>query len=151
MKFGALVLCAALAASAANAQPTVAAVAAAPCPANGREMPVEALYGDWALRLEGVPGTAQVQFEKHPDYAGVRGTVRRETGANRVTNAHLAGDIDDDGLLSIDESIDGRSISGVWLGELQPDSCGKEFRGIWRNASDDSTHPFILNKIDSRQ
>ena len=143
MKLGALVLCAALAASAANAQP---AVAAAPCPANGREMPVEALYGNWELRLEGLPGIAHVRLENHPDYAGVRGTVRREGGANRVTTAQLAGDIDDDGLLSIDESNDGRSISGVWLGELQPDSCGKEFKGTWRNALDDSTRPFILNK-----
>jgi hypothetical protein len=148
MTYRVLILCAALAASAANAQP---AVAAASCPANGRELPVEALYGNWELRLEGMPGIAQVRLEKHPDYAGVRGTVRRESGANRATTAQLAGDIDDDGLLSVDESIDGRSISGVWLGELQPDSCGKEFRGTWRNASDDSTRPFILNKTGSWQ
>jgi hypothetical protein len=65
--------------------------------------------------------------------------------------AQLAGDIDDEGLLSIDESLDGRAISGNWLGELQPGSCGKEFRGTWRNASDDSTHPFVLNKTGSWQ
>jgi hypothetical protein len=147
MRAGTRALCAAiaLAASVAQAQP-----AAAPCPANGLDLPVEALYGNWQLRLEGVPGTAVVRFEKHPDYAGVRGTVRREDGANPATTAQLAGDIDNEGLLSIDESIDGHSISGVWLGELQPGSCGKAFKGTWRNALDDSTRPFILNKTDGR-
>ena len=41
------------------------------------------------------------------------------------------------------------AISAVWSGEMQPGSCGKEFKGTWRNAADDSTHPFVLNK--SRQ
>ena len=39
--------------------------------------------------------------------------------APRPRSSQLAGDIDDDGMLSLDESLDGRAISGVWLGELQ--------------------------------
>jgi len=49
--------------------------------------------------------------------------------------------------LSLDESLDGRAISGVWLGELQAGSCSKEWKGIWRDAASDSTHPFVLNKM----
>jgi hypothetical protein len=138
-----LLLALGLAAGGALAQPA--------CPANGRELPAGALYGQWEARIEGVPGIARVQLARHPDYEGVRGTITRESGAKPPSVAQLAGDIDDEGLLSIDESTDGRAISGNWLGELQPGSCGKEFRGTWRNASDDSTHPFVLNKTGSWQ
>jgi hypothetical protein len=127
------------------------AFAQAACPANGRELPVGALYGQWEARIEGEPGIARVQLAKHPEYEGVRGTITREGATKPPSVAQLAGDIDDEGLLNIDESLDGRAISGNWLGELQPGSCGKEFKGTWRNASDDSTHPFVLNKTGSWQ
>ncbi|WP_077001771.1 hypothetical protein [Variovorax sp. KK3] len=138
-----VLLAACLAACGAAAQPA--------CPANGRELPVEALYGRWEARIDGQPGIAQVRLERHPDYAGVRGTVTRGGGTKPATVAQLAGDVDDEGMLNIDESADGRAISGSWLGELQPGSCGKEFKGTWRNASDDSTHPFVLNKTGTWQ
>ena len=102
---------------------------------------MEALYGQWEARFDDLPARAAVRLGRHPDYAGVRGTITR----NAVT-AQLAGDIDDQGQLTIDESQDGRSISGIWLGTLAPGSCGEEFRGTWRNAADDSMHPFVLNK-----
>lgn len=121
------------------------------CPADGRDMPVEALYGHWEARFEGVPGIAKVELSRHPEYAGVRGTVTRDGGSAPRPLAQLAGDISDDGLLNIDESLDGRSISGVWTGELQVGSCGRTFKGTWRDASDDSTHPFVLNKTGSWQ
>jgi hypothetical protein len=143
MKRGLLLLGLGLAAGGALAQPA--------CPTNGRELPPGALYGPWEARIEGIPGVARVQLARHPDYEGVRGTITRESPAKEASVAQLAGDIDDEGLLSIDESMDGRAISGNWLGELQPGSCGKEFRGTWRNASDDSTHPFVLNKTGSWQ
>ena len=121
------------------------------CPANGRDLPVEALYGRWEARFDAVPGTATVQLDKHPDYAGVRGTITRSAAGAPPSMSQLAGDVDDDGLLSIDESKDGRTITGVWLGELQAGSCGKQFTGTWRNAADESTHPFVMNKIDRLQ
>jgi len=120
------------------------------CPATARDLPLESLYGDWQAQFDGQPGTAQVRLGKHPDYAGVRGTITRTAAAAsaRPTVAQLAGDIDDEGELAIDESLDGRSISGVWSGSLQPDSCGREFKGTWRDATDDSTHPFTLKKTE---
>jgi len=120
------------------------------CPATAQDLPVEALYGDWQARFDGLPDAALVRLGKHPDYAGVRGTITRTAAAPsaRPTVAQLAGDVDDEGELAIDESLDGRSISGVWSGALQPDSCGREFKGTWRNAADDSTHPFTLKKTE---
>ena len=102
-----------------------------------------ALYGTWQARFDNDAGAvAVVQLSRHPDYEGsVRGTIDR----GGIT-AQLAGDIDDAGILNLDESQDGRSISGIWLGTLEAGSCGKEFRGTWRNAADDSMHPFVLNK-----
>ncbi len=122
-----------------------------PCPATAGELPVQALYGSWEARFDGVPGIAQVQLDRHPEYAGVRGTITRDAGAATQSVAQLAGDIDDEGLLGIDESLDGRAISAVWSGALQAGSCGREFRGTWRNADDDSTHSFVLSKTGSWQ
>ena len=124
--------------------------AEAGCPATARDLPVEALYGDWQARFDGLPDAALVRLGKHPEYAGVRGTITRTAAApsGRTSVAQLAGDVDDEGELAIDESLDGRSISGVWSGSLQPDSCGREFKGTWRNAADDSTHPFTLKKTE---
>ncbi|AMM25145.1 hypothetical protein [Variovorax sp. PAMC 28711] len=121
---------------------------AADCPASAQEMPTTALYGQWEARFDGLPAVAAVRLGKHPDYEGVRGTITRTPGA---TVAQLAGDIDDEGQLAIDESQDGHRISGVWLGRMEPGSCGKEFTGTWRNAADDSTHPFVLRRTGQSQ
>jgi hypothetical protein len=124
----------------------------ADCPADARDLPVQSLYGRWEARFDNLPAVAAVQLGKHPDYDGVRGTITRN-GANpaKATVAQLAGDVDDEGALSIDESQDGRAISGVWSGKLQAGSCGREFRGTWRNAEDESTHPFVLSKTVAQE
>lgn len=129
------------------AQDKPPAAAATACPASALDLPLEALFGTWEARFEGLPGSATVRLEKHPDYAGVRGTITRGVGGDTAASiAQLAGDIDQDGYLSLDESMDGHAISGVWLGELQADACGKVFKGVWRNAADDSTRPFVLTR-----
>jgi hypothetical protein len=130
------------------AQDATPAAATPGCPASASDMPLESLFGTWEARFEGLPGVARVQLAKHPDYAGVRGTITRGGGDTPPGVAQLAGDVDEDGNLSLDESRDGRAISGVWLGQLQAASCGKEFRGVWRNAADESTHPFVLTKLN---
>jgi hypothetical protein len=128
--------------------PPAASSAPSTCPATALDMPLEALFGTWEARFDGLPGTAKVQLAQHPDYAGVRGTITRGGGdrGDRPSVAQLAGDIGEDGQLSLDESADGRAISGVWVGELQAGSCGKVFTGTWRNAADESTRPFVLTK-----
>ncbi|RQO63706.1 hypothetical protein DBV14_02705 [Variovorax sp. KBW07] len=119
------------------------------CPADARQLPLQSLYGQWEARFDNLPAVAAVQLGKHPDYDGVRGTITRNANnPARASVAQLAGDVDDEGALAIDESQDGRAISGVWSGKLQAGSCGREFRGTWRNAADESTHPFVLSKTD---
>ena len=124
----------------------------ADCPADARDLPLQSLYGRWDAHFDGLPAVAAVQLGKHPDYDGVRGTITRH-GANpaKAAVAQLAGDVDDEGALSIDESQDGRAISAVWSGKLQAGSCGREFRGTWRNAADESTHPFVLSKTVAQE
>lgn len=123
------------------------------CPADARQLPLQSLYGQWEARFDSLPAAATVQLGKHPDYDGVRGTITRHGGNNpaKASVAQLAGDVDDEGALSIDESQDGRAISGVWSGKLQAGSCGREFRGTWRDAADESTHPFVLSKTGGLQ
>ncbi len=117
------------------------------CPSGASELPVAALYGQWEARFDGVAGIATVQLGPHPDYAGsVRGTLTRPDGV-----AQLAGDIDDDGVLTLDESQDGRAISATWSGDMQAGSCGKEFKGLWRNSQDSSTREFVLQRADGWQ
>lgn len=133
----ALLLCGALPAVAVSAE-----LAPTACATDATDLPVEALYGRWEARFGDLPAPADVQMGKHPEYAGsVRGTIVRDG-----RSAQLSGDIDDAGFLILDESQDGLSISAVWAGELQPGSCGREFRGTWRNSGDDRTQPFVLRK-----
>ncbi|RZL60940.1 MAG: hypothetical protein EOP81_18755 [Variovorax sp.] len=120
------------------------------CPVDAQSLPVQALYGTWSARFEGIAGTARVVLERHPEYEGVRGTITRGNGAS-TTVAQLAGDVDNDGLLTIDESQDGRSISGIWQGAPQAGACAREFRGMWRNTAEDRTHPFVLEKTGQWQ
>ena len=119
---------------------------AASCPGDAAALPVKALYGSWEARIDGQDGIAAVLLEKHPEYEGVRGSIQRAGGQ---PPAQLAGDIDPDGLLALDESQDGKSISASWSGTLQPGSCGKQFKGTWRRASDDSSHAFVLHKASA--
>ncbi|MET0544352.1 MAG: hypothetical protein ABWZ88_21635 [Variovorax sp.] len=116
---------------------------AAVCPVDAQALPLGALFGQWEARLEGAPGVSTVELARHPEYAGVRGKVRRPDG----TSAELAGDVDDEGLLALDESQDGRAISATWSGTLQAASCGEVFEGTWRRAADDYTTRFTLRKL----
>lgn len=122
---------------------TEPAPAAADCPAAAQAQGVQALYGRWRVRIADRP-EAIAELHPHPDYPGVRGTLSR--GA---TTAQLAGDIDDQGVLALDESDDGRSISAVWAVQLQPGSCGKEFKGTWQSAGDEAKQPVAMTKMSS--
>jgi len=113
------------------------------CPGSAQEMPIQRLYGTWEATIDGQPGIATMTLARHPDYDGVRGTLQRAG----QPPAQLAGDIDPEGLLALDESQDGKSISASWSGALQPGSCGKEFKGTWYRESDDSKHDFVLRRV----
>jgi hypothetical protein len=76
------------------------------------------------------------------DSESLAGVVLRElprTAGKAVPGVHankaeLAGDLDG-GLLLLDESSDNVSITGTWNGEMVEGSCGKIFRGTWKDTS----------------
>jgi hypothetical protein len=104
------------------------------------------LYGLWHAEFDGQAQVATLQFVRHPENAGsVRGRVTRGDAPVLV-----AGDVDE-GEFSIEESIDGQRISATWLGMVQPGSCGKEIRGSWNNALDNTSTPFVLRKAPGWQ
>ncbi|PZQ73223.1 MAG: hypothetical protein DI563_15550 [Variovorax paradoxus] len=102
---------------------------------------VDTLYGRWQVRIDGQPD-ATAELGPHPEYGGVRGRLTRPSGV-----AQLAGDVDDEGTLALDESEDGRTISATWTLTVQPDSCGKEFKGTWQHAGDEAKRPAVITLI----
>ncbi len=129
-------------------------VVAADCPRSADELAPEMLHGRWEARFEdGVaPALAVLRLARHPEYAGsVRGTLTRPPGSTAPgADAQVAGDVDDAGVLTLDESADGRAIDAVWSADLEPGSCGRSFRGSRRDARDDSLRTFVLQKTDDR-
>jgi hypothetical protein len=119
----------------------------ADCPRTGQDVKLQTLYGRWRVRIEG-RDEAVADLHPHPEYAGVRGTLARGAGTSPgARSAQLAGDINDEGVLALDESEDGRSISAVWALEVQPGSCGKEFKGTWQYAGDEVKHPVAMTRL----
>jgi hypothetical protein len=57
----------------------------------------------------------------------------------------VAGDVDD-GVLTLEESADGTTISATWLGEVVPGSCGKTLKGQWNSGASPVRLEFQLVK-----
>lgn len=126
-------------------------------------MKAEQLFGAWTVRFAsppaGLPATATMRLERHAEFSdSLAGVVLRElprADSQGVTGAHaaraqLAGDLDD-GMLLLDESSDNVSITGTWNGEMVEGSCGKIFRGTWKDTSVNAPAnapdlPFTLTK-----
>jgi hypothetical protein len=120
-------------------------ISPASCPAP-KDLSAVHLYGAWRAEWEGQTPRATVQFVRHPDNPGsVRGELTRAGVALQV-----AGDIDN-GEFSLEESTDGQRISATWLGTVVPTSCGKEIRGTWNNALNNTSTPFVLRKAPGWQ
>jgi hypothetical protein len=140
------------------------AAAAATCPAAGKDMKAEQLFGRWKANFvkppEGLPATATMLLKRHAEFAdSLSGEVSRDLGkaagspkiAGHATRAALAGDLDE-GMLLLDESSDNISITGTWNGEMLAGSCGKVFQGMWKDtsksAADDAPDiPFTLTRM----
>ncbi len=121
-------------------------------------MKAEQLFGAWTVRFTsppaGLPATATMRLERHEEFSdSLAGVVVRQlprAGGAHAGTAQLAGDLDG-GLLLLDESSDNVSITGTWNGELVEGSCGKIFRGVWKDTSasapaDAPDIPFTLTK-----
>ena len=117
------------------------------CPAPAEVQTVQ-MYGLWRVEFaagpEGKPPVerATVLLEKNRERAdSLYGAINRQG-----ERALLAGDIEA-GELLLDESVDGRTISAVWAGQVVAGRCGKEIRGSWRRAADDAVLSFTLTKL----
>lgn len=120
----------------------------APCMDAG-EASHQIMWGHWSAELRAPQtapsappvATAQLVLTPHPEYpASVRGRLQRAG-----TEVLLAGDLDQ-GQLTLEESLNGTNISAVWLGEVEPGSCGREIRGTWTQEQPALTRAFVLRK-----
>jgi hypothetical protein len=122
------------------------------------------LYGLWAVRFTnppaGLPVRATLLLERHAEFAeSLAGVVSRDLGtaagskaiAGHAAKAALAGDLEG-GMLLLDESSDNVSITGTWNGEMVEGSCGKAFKGSWKDTSSSAPDnapdvPFTLTRL----
>jgi hypothetical protein len=134
---------------------------ASPCPAVA-DMKAEQLFGTWSAQFTnppaGLPKQARLQLQRHAEFTdSLEGSVSRSMPFRdtkpdgHAPTAALAGDLEE-GLLLLDESSDRVSITGTWNAEMVAGSCGKAFRGVWkdtsRSASPDAPEvPFSLTKL----
>ncbi|MDO9218188.1 MAG: hypothetical protein Q7U14_13020 [Lacisediminimonas sp.] len=96
------------------------------------------------LVLRGSLGADQVQLQLRPkpeDDGGVEGHYFIFGSGGQIL---LAGEFDDEGFL-MEESVNGRDVSGQWEGRWQGDA----FTGSWRGADDGPTRPFMLRIVRS--
>lgn len=99
------------------------------------------LFGLWRAEFEGLWEGATLLLEKHPEYAeSISGGINRN-GQRGL----LAGDIQN-GELTLEESADGKKISGTFLGDVVEGSCGREIRGTWQAEDDSPPRNFVLRK-----
>lgn len=88
-----------------------------------------------------LPMAAELELTPHPELAAsVRGRLQRAG-----SQALLAGDVDQ-GDFTLEESINGTNISATWIGQVVPDSCGKEIRGTWTQENPPLSLSFVLRK-----
>ncbi len=127
----------------------------AACPTPAQVTPLH-LYGLWRAEVYGQPGAPPL-FGKHAELAGsVMGAVNRDG-----VRTQCAGDVDNDGTFTLEESDNGQTISATWSGTVVEGSCGKEIKGIWIKSNTNNNahppagptpgHPFVLRKLPGWQ
>lgn len=98
------------------------------------------LLGRWVAEVQGQPGPIELRLNPHPEWNGtVKGEIRRPGGT-----AIVVGDVDH-GVLSMEESGDGKRTTGTWSGDVVEGSCAREVRGEWIDQNDQS-YRFTLRK-----
>ena len=115
--------------------------AAVTCPPS-KLLKAAQIHGQWRVSFQsaptGLPATATVMLERHAQFGdSVAGFVSRNLAApapGHTARAQLAGDLED-GFLTLDESSNGISITGIWNAEVVDGSCGRSVRGTWKDTS----------------
>jgi hypothetical protein len=122
------------------APPSFAQAPAAPCPAPA-EISQAHMIGIWRAEFQGLWQGATLLIERHPEYEGsLSGGINRNGEKGLI-----AGDVEN-GELTLEESADGKRISGTFLGDIVAESCGREIRGTWQAEDDSPPRNFVLRK-----
>ena len=118
------------------------AFAQAPCP-QPADINQAHMIGLWRAEFTGLWQGATLLLEKHPEYEGsLSGGINRDGVRGLV-----AGDMED-GEFALEESDDGKRISGTFVGSVVPGSCGREIRGTYQAEDDSPQREFTLRKLD---
>lgn len=109
-----------------------------------KEVESKHLIGTWRITQPQHPETsALLTLERHPEHEdSLRGTLRPSQGDQTLT-VWLVGDIDE-GELVMDESLDGRTISAIWVVQPVAESCGRLLKGERRAADDERTETLVM-------
>ena len=94
------------------------------------------------LVLRGTLGAEQIQMKLRPKPGEDGGIEGDYFIFGQGTKILVAGEIDHDGLW-MEESINGRDVSGQWEGQRQ----GEVTNGSWRPVGDSPTKPFSLRIV----
>ncbi len=129
-------------------QATVAPVTAVPAPAPAPvAVSTAPVIFQKPVALRGTVGDVQIQVNLRPKEEIDEG---HEGEYFIFGNSHkilLAGEIEKDGLLFMEESVNGTDISGQWDGKLE----GDVLAGTWMSADGSITKPFSLKIIPQLQ
>jgi hypothetical protein len=122
------------------------AVASVPAPAAVAVSTAPVIFQK-PVALRGTVGDIQIQVNLRPKEEVDEG---HEGEYFIFGNSHkilLAGEIEKDGVLFMEESVNGTDISGQWDGKLE----GDVLAGTWMSADGSITKPFSLKIIPSVQ
>ena len=99
------------------------------------------LQGEWIGSIPSQNESVHLILGPHPEWKGnVKGTISRAS-----TTHPMVGDMNN-GTVTLEESADGTRITGTWLGEVVPDSCGREIRGSFMTSEDAPPQEFVMHK-----
>ncbi|XAH23122.1 hypothetical protein AAFF27_24565 [Xylophilus sp. GW821-FHT01B05] len=136
-----LLLACALGAASAHAADAPATSSAPGCIAANKVGQAQ-LVGRWEVRFADRSDTGTMTLAPHPDFANaVRGSV-----SYGDATAQVAGDADE-GIVAIDASSTGKSITALWEGQVSAGSCGRKIEGTWTDSATDSKRAFVLRKL----
>ena len=99
------------------------------------------LVGRWQADMPGQSGPIVLELGPHPEWDGtVKGRILRPGGSSVVV-----GDVNK-GALTLEESRDGKKVTGNWFGDVVEGSCAREIRGEWTDEAD-RPFRFTLRKL----
>ena len=127
--------------------PCAAQTTPAPACTAAADLVSSQLYGVWQAEVEGQPQPATMTLQANQDYAdSVQGTLVRLLDGKTLTS-QVAGDVDH-GVFTLDQSDDGQHINATWVGDVTPNRCDQEIRGIWTDSQLHQPHAFVLHRAN---